>query len=366
MLIANVLSAETPERFGLERTLWHGTDGWSIAFSPQGDLLAACDDRTIKVWDTSTWTAIRTIENDDLFETVLAWSPDGSKLASISSNHMIRIWDTVSWSNVKILTENQTVLVRGISWSPDGKLLAAGLSDTTIKIWNTQTWSIEKQLLGHTDVVESVAWSPDGALIASGSRNEMIIWASSAGAKIYTLTSAGTTYISWSPEGSRLASWSHGHQYLRIWDTLTWLNTHNLTISSGFGYLFSIAWSSDGAKLAFGSLANYDRCEIEIWDAVHWVKTQRLIGHSSNIWSIAWSPDGSVLISASENGEINIWSQDTDGDGVADITDAKPTDPQIWEESKTDLGGSEDYSVIIVEVIVIIILLIIIVLLKKR
>ena len=78
----------------------------------------------------------------------------------------IRIWDTNSWSTIKTLTgHTNSVLLLAVL--PDGSL-ASGSSDNTIRIWDTKSWSTIKALTGHTNSVYSLAVLHDGSL-ASGS-----------------------------------------------------------------------------------------------------------------------------------------------------------------------------------------------------
>nr|MDJ0899043.1 neuraminidase-like domain-containing protein [Xenococcus sp. MO_188.B8] len=78
--------------------------------------------------------------------------------------------------------------VRGVSFSPDGTILASGSTDRTIKLWNVETGQEIRTLQGHTDDVRSVSFSPDGTILASGSTDRTIkLWNVETGQEIRTL-----------------------------------------------------------------------------------------------------------------------------------------------------------------------------------
>jgi WD40 repeat protein len=109
--------------------------------------------------------------------------------------------------------------VSSVAFSPDGTLLASGSWDYTIKLWRVSDGSVVRTMLGHTDPVWSVAFSPDGTLLASGSWDNTIkLWQVSDGTEVRTLTghSSGVASVAFSPDGAELASGSFDGT-LRLW-----------------------------------------------------------------------------------------------------------------------------------------------------
>jgi serine/threonine protein kinase len=105
---------------------------WGVAFSPEGSRLASASwDRKIKIWDVANGQELRTFvgHTDDIYG--VAFNHDGSRLASASADGTVKIWDAANGQ--ELLTLNQTSPV-SVAFSPDGSRLASGSADGTIKV----------------------------------------------------------------------------------------------------------------------------------------------------------------------------------------------------------------------------------------
>ncbi|MGI5041731.1 WD40 repeat domain-containing protein, partial [Streptomyces sp. JAC128] len=81
----------------------------------------------------------------------VAWSPDGSRLATASDDGTIRIWDAQGAVDPVVLTHAHGDRVSAVAWSPDGKRLAGGSRDRTVTVWDAETWAALGVLTGHDD-----------------------------------------------------------------------------------------------------------------------------------------------------------------------------------------------------------------------
>lgn len=140
-----------------------------IAYSPDGKMLAtAISDRSVIVWDTSTWHQICSLGGhaDAIFS--LAFSPDSTRLVTGSGDKTIRLWDTSSGELIRTMA-GHNLAVLGVAFSPNGRLIASASTDGTAKLWDLGSGEVLLALTGHTEGVKPIVFSPDGELIATGS-----------------------------------------------------------------------------------------------------------------------------------------------------------------------------------------------------
>jgi WD40 repeat protein/serine/threonine protein kinase len=132
----------------------------SVAWSPDGELLAAGFRGTIRIWDRQG-----TGDQIGLFDTktntnTIAWSPDGGRILTLT-----QIWNADGTGPVVL--EGHTGTVRFADWSPDGTQVATAGWDNTVRLCGADG-TTGPILEGHYGEAKCVKWSPDGKWIASG------------------------------------------------------------------------------------------------------------------------------------------------------------------------------------------------------
>ena len=289
----------------------------SVAFSPDGSrIVSGSSDNTIRLWDAETGDAIgKPLEGHSNFVYSVAFSPDGSRIVSGSEDNTIRLWDAETGDAIGRSLEGHSSSVYSVAFSPDGTRIVSGSWDNTIRLWDAETGDdIGEPLEGHYSYVHSVAFSPDGSRIVSSSLDNTIrLWDVETGDSIGLPLkghSSSVYSVAFSPDGSRIVSGSEDNT-IRLWDAETG-DAIGRPLEGHSSSVYSVAFSPDGSRIVSGSWDNTIRLwDVETGDAIG----RPLEGHSSYVYSVAFSPDGSRIVSGSLDKTIRLWDAET-GDAI--------------------------------------------------
>jgi serine/threonine protein kinase len=244
----------------------------------------------------------------------IAWSPDGKKIASASSDKTVHIWSATS-KNPTLIYRNHTKPVSAVDWSPDGSRIVSGSWDTTVQVWHVQTGRKLLTYRGFSREVSAVAWSPDGKYIASGSWDTTVqVRQAESGSRLFTYSGHTTPVhaVAWSPAlsdgGRRIASASGADvnadvdNTVQIWNALTGDNP--LIYRDHFYFVNAVAWSPDGRKIASASADT----NVQVWSAATGSNVLTYRGHTSTVNAVAWSPNGLRIASAGYDTMVHVWN----------------------------------------------------------
>lgn len=276
-----------------------------LAFSPDGKQLAGICYGRYLLWDTQTWELIADVVAHDRIVHCLAYSPDGSRLATAGDTSEIKLWDTRTGNLVSTLSGHAQA-VWGIAFNLDGTRLVSGSTDQTVRIWNTMGGN-DLTVRDHSTNVFSVTFSFDGQQLATADfQGRIILRNATTGEPRFRLLghSEGIGELSFSPDGQRLASASDD-KTVRIWSTAT---GEELAILHGHkSPVLGVAFSPCNRVIASSSRDG----TIKLWDAQTYQETATLVGHRGTVYDIDFSPDGLYIASAGFDKTVKLWDVQT-------------------------------------------------------
>jgi len=279
-----------------------GPVNWA-AFSPGGTrIVTASDDNTARVWDTFSGRSLAVLQGHTGPVNWAAFSPDGTRIVTASGDETARVWDAASGRSLAVL-QGHTDWVHSAAFSPDGTRIVTASKDDTARVWDAASGRSLAVLQGHTDQVFSAAFSPDGAHIVTASKDETArVWDAASGRSLAVLQGHTGWVFSpaFSPDGTRIVTASDDDT-ARVWDAAS---GRCLVVLQGHtGRVVSAAFSPDGAHIVTASGDKTAR----VWDTASARSLVVLQGHTGQVESAAFSPDGTRVVTASADKTARVW-----------------------------------------------------------
>lgn len=181
----------------------------------------------------------------------LAFSGDGTRLASGSKDTAVRLWDTVGTQAPMVLQQHMG-WINALAFSPDGGMLASGDTDTVVHVWDTTNGALLATFRGHLSGIVALKFSPDSRTLASGSVDGTVRFWSIETQEALPMHITGHTEsvkaVSFLDDGSMLASVAF-NGVITLWDLKT-LERTDIEIPERGDMLSGAAFSPDGTRLA--------------------------------------------------------------------------------------------------------------------
>jgi WD40 repeat protein len=281
--------------------------GYVETLTPGGDYSATQELPVLSPTALTTSTGFRIFSGHETGVTSVAYSPDGSLLASGSADGQIILWAAGTGELLHYL-QGHTASVNSLAFSPDSLFLASGSADKTAIVWNVRSGEPNRILEEHRKPINDVAFSPNGQILVCASQDSTAtLWDVQTGELLDTLVAsiskdlaAGFTSLAFSPNGSLLAVGSARGTI--FWDTALWAE---LRVVSGNS--LSVAFAPDGKTVVMGSMTG----GVILWNLTAGRLVRTLQAHTKPVTAVAFSADGKILASASRDGQIFLWDAAT-------------------------------------------------------
>jgi WD40 repeat protein len=275
---------------------------WTVDWSPDSKLYAiGGDDKLLRIYDTRDTKLTKTYDLGSAIQ-CLDWHKTGNILAIALDDNPVQL---LNIETGKFLKLKETTGSRALAWNNTGELLAVGDYDGRLQIYSKEGVLIKSIKKDNTKTYLSIDWHPQKNIILTG------------GDKIRIFDTSGTLLqsikhrteetiiltVKWHPSGTYFATGDYGHKEEGIESLLQFWKTDGKIIKSISGSKAeyrNIRWNNDGTLLATAS------------DALRlWTNEGQLLysGQSENLlWGIDWYNQNRNIITTSEKGNINLWS----------------------------------------------------------
>jgi len=192
--------------------------------------------------------------------------------------------------------------VKAVAVFPDRRRMVTGSDDKTLRLWDLTTGVVLKKMKGHRSRVWRLAVSRDGQLIASGDTGGyLIVWHGETGKSLTQPIKAHSDWIyslDFTPDGTVLATGS-ADKTTKLWSTKTWELQGN-PIECG-DYVLCVRYSPSGKLMAIATDNN-----IQIYDTDTRECVASFKAHTESNFSLAWTPDGTRLLTSGNNSDPTI------------------------------------------------------------
>jgi WD40 repeat protein len=306
----------------------------SVAFSPDNQVVAVSETNgVVQLRKTSDGTLLETLTGNGGSVTVVSFSADGHWIASADNEGGVRLWSRTGAKSAQTVLAwvASTYNIRTMTFSADSGTLAAGAESGEIWLWSVPSGQLKATLHSysgpccqHQGAVLSMMFSPNGRSILVGSNDSVQQWdvtkatmQSSVADPQRTRTTNFVRSMAFSPDMQMVGAAYDGNPQVYLWNIRTGDSVR--TLSGHYTDVWSMAFSPDGRFLATGSgstqmsgkeLPDEWDTSIRIWRAADGVALARLVGHGNTVRGLGWSSDGKLLASTGDDGTVKLWSVD--------------------------------------------------------
>jgi WD40 repeat protein len=280
-----------------------------LAFSGDGRLLAFGGiGQRIHVWDVERTRPLSAVSAPPQRPTSVALSSDGSRLVTNGGGRSCRVWDAATRQPLLTLTDHEAI--GALAYSPDGRWIA-GAAGRSVRLWHAQSGKLHATLADHDEPITVLAFALDSQTLAAASNTGMAVslWSTDQAEQTLQIPDALDDCVvhalAFHPQGRLLAAagidWmatggSDGS--ISFWD----IGERCEVATFGVGTT-ALAFDPSGARLVSATLDH----ALILWDATTHDEIGELDGHDATVNCVAFSRDGRLIASGSDDRTIRVW-----------------------------------------------------------
>jgi WD40 repeat protein len=243
------------------------------------------------------------------------FSPDADNpwVLAGGDDSIARLYDPFSGALLRRYTGNSSGIT-ALAFAPDGATFVIGYRSGSVLLRETNSNTIIRSFAGHVTTVNAAAFSPDGSQLITGDESGLaILWNVSNGSAAlrYDHGGAAVTAVAFSPANPQRVLTGSSDWTARLWSTVNGrlmqefapVYSDGTLVAGHADDVTSVAFSTDGTLIVTGSA---DHSAI-IWNVALGSEVLALVGHTEAVRSVGFSPDNRQIITGSDDGTALIW-----------------------------------------------------------
>jgi WD40 repeat protein len=290
----------------LRMTVDAGAPVVDTAVDPTGRLAAAAlEDGTIHIWTLRTGKPVAKLQHAGVPAESVQFSHDGRRLLGAGKAGVV-VWSNGKGRRRPIAIFDKAGQPFAAAFSPNGKLVATGDFDGAVRLWRSETGVLSDELRAPgMQPVTGVSFSGDGSVLAAAKGSQTVVWRlRTRPPQVLRADRNDVWAVAVSADGRHVATGDiRGH--VRVWNVRSGaaveLNGHS-------GAIGSLAFSPNGQSLVTASEDETAR----IWDVSTARSLAELRGHGDIVESAAYAPNGKTVVTSGDDGTIRVWAVASD------------------------------------------------------
>ena len=273
----------------------------SLAFSPNGRMLASGGYREVKLWSRPDVAERLNLAASTGPVPAVAVSADDKWLATVAADHSIKLWNLADGQAGKVLT-GHTAAVSSVQFFPDGTRLVSSSHDKSVRIWNVADGALLARL-DAPSALNGVALNLDGTkLITAGADNMIRVWDLPAATRQLATPAAPVVALKVSPDKKWLAL-AEADGKITLIDLAS---GQPKALAGHTGPVTSLAFAANSTRLVSSSADK----TVRIWDVAAAQPVDVLHVSATPATAVAVHPNGNQVASGSSEGQISLWKLD--------------------------------------------------------